>query len=125
MGTYIIGGILMIGCVFAVISYLCRLRSGDSCCGTREASPPRVKAADRNKNNYPHAALLTIDGMTCANCARHVENALNSLDGTYATVDLGKRNAKVYCKTPFDEAHFKRTIKECGYTVLALDKLEG
>ena len=118
---YLITGIAAAGCALAVFLYLRRLRRGEGCCGTRGKAPPKIKAADRNKANYPYIAHVTIDGMTCASCARRVENALNSLEGTCATVDLGKRCARVYCKAPHDEAQIQRTIRDCGYTVLSLD----
>ena len=120
MGICFIIGIAVIGCILAVVGYFRRLRRSESCCGTQSAAPPKVKVADRNKRNYPHSTLITIDGMTCANCARHVENALNSLAGTYAIVDLGARCAKVYFKSPYDEAQIRRVVRACGYTVLKL-----
>ena len=122
MGIYLIVGIAVIGCIAAVVGYMRRLRRGESCCGTQGEAPPKVKVSDRNTANSPYSALITIDGMTCANCARRVENALNSLDGTYATVDLGKRCAKAYFKAPYDEAQIRRAVRECGYTVLKLDE---
>ena len=121
MEIYITIGVAVIFCVVAVVGYLRRLRRGENCCGTQELPPPKVRVVDRNTANYPHSAIITIDGMTCANCARHIENALNNLGGTYATVDLGKRYAKVYFKAPYDEAQIRRVVKECGYTVLKID----
>ena len=110
--------LLGILCALIVIRYVRKLRRGDSCCTEGEEMPKRVRAADHNKANYPYAITLTIDGMTCANCARRVENALNSLPDTWATVDLAERSALVRGKAPFDEERLRQAVRESGYTAL-------
>jgi copper chaperone CopZ len=40
--------------------------------------------------------ILAVEGMTCGNCARHVENALTAVSGvTDAAVDLAGKRAEV------------------------------
>ena len=53
----------------------------------------------------------------CANCARKVENALNSLDGTWAKVAIDANNARVLCKTQPDEAAIRGAVRRAGYTI--------
>ncbi|MFR6379321.1 MAG: heavy-metal-associated domain-containing protein [Evtepia sp.] len=98
MGTAIVIVIIVVICVFAIYSYGHKMRRGGGCCGSHEAAEKKVKVADKNKDHYPYEVTLTIDGMTCSNCSRRVENALNSLDGVWAKVDLGERKADVRLK---------------------------
>ena len=106
MGTAIVIVIIVVICVFAIYSYGHKMRHGGGCCGSHEAAEKKVKVADKNKDHYPYEVTLTIDGMTCSNCSRRVENALNRLDGVWAKVDLGERKADVRrittpCATPY------------------------
>ena len=57
-----------------------------------------MKVRDKDKSHYPYSRLLKVDGMSCGNCASHVENALNSLEGAWAQVDLEKGEALVRMK---------------------------
>ena len=61
--------------------------------------------------------FLRIGGMTCENCARKVENALNRLDGTWAIVSISGGSAKVLSKTPPDEAAIREAVRGAGYVV--------
>lgn len=72
------------------------------------------------KDHYPYQVTLTIDGMTCSNCSRRVENALNSLDGVWAKVDLGERKADVRLKQAPDNDALRHAVQDVGYTVLSI-----
>lgn len=66
--------VLLTLCVcFGIRSYAKKLRQGGGCCGEREPAEKKVRVADRNRSHYPYHAVLKIDGMVCANCARRVE----------------------------------------------------
>ena len=82
----------------AVVTAARKMRRGGGCCGEHEAAEKKVAAADRNKSHYPWAATLGIGGMTCENCSRKVENALNTLKGTWASVSISSHSARVLCK---------------------------
>ncbi|MBQ8953570.1 MAG: heavy-metal-associated domain-containing protein, partial [Clostridia bacterium] len=56
-------------------------------------------------------------GMTCENCARRVENALNALEGVWATVRIDTHTARVRCKTEPDEAALRGAVTGAGYVV--------
>lgn len=120
MSTAVILLILILICVFAVRSYLKKLTHGGGCCGEHEAAEKKVKVSDRDKSHYPYTVELRIDGMTCGNCSRRVENALNRLEGTWAVVDLGERRATVRTKQPADAELLRRTVRDAGYTVLSV-----
>ena len=117
MATYLILAAVVLICAYAVYSYIRKLRVG----GEREAAPKRVKVRDRDKRHYPYVLEVTVDGMVCANCARRVENALNSLDGVWARVeDVGSGRATVRTKSAPDEAALRSAVRQAGYTVMSV-----
>ena len=120
MPTIIISVILAIFCACAIYNYVHKLRHGGGCCGEHEAPEKRIKPKDRNKGHYPYAVVLTIDGMTCENCARRVENALNQMGDVWATVNLGKRQALVLLKWRPEEGTLRDAVQNAGYTVLSV-----
>lgn len=123
MATVIICIILIICIIFGVKSYAKRLSSG--CCGSSGEGPvKRKKVADKNPAHYPYEVQLTIDGMTCGNCAARVENALNELDGVWAKVDLGSQQAKVQMKSLIPESDLKNAVHQVGYTVMKIQKAD-
>lgn len=94
-----------------------KFRRGGGCCGSHETVKRTARVRDRNKAHYPYQVTLQIGGMTCENCARRVENALNRLDGAWATVRIGSHSAVVRLKAPPDEAALRRAVRDAGYTV--------
>lgn len=95
-----------------------RAKKGGGCCGEHEACERRSAVADRDKRRYPYALTLSIGGMTCENCARRVENALNALDGTWARVDIATHTATVRCKQAPDVEKLREAVRGAGYAVL-------
>ena len=108
---------LLLLAAWALRRTLIRSRKGGGCCGEHESAEKKVTVSDRNKAHYPYAVLLQIGGMTCENCARKVENALNLLDGTWAVVSISGGSAKVLSKTPPDEAAIREAVRGAGYVV--------
>lgn len=121
MATAIIVVILVLICIFSVKSYLKKLRGG--CCGAGGDGPEKkVKVADRNKANYPYQSVAVIDGMVCGNCAARVENALNSMEGVWAKVDLSKKQAVILSKAPLEEQTVRSAVRNQGYTVMKFER---
>lgn len=104
--------LLAIG-AFAIREYRRRVSRG--CCGGGDAPPKALKVADRNPNNYPYTIHLEIEGMTCRNCVIQVENALNSLKGVWAKVDLDKATATVRMKEELPPNELTAAIAQAGY----------
>lgn len=114
MATAIICILIVIVAVFGIKSYCKRLSSG--CCGTsggKSVKKSRVK--DRDEAHYPIREVLYIDGMSCGNCANRVENALNGLNGVWATVDLMEGKAVVRMKQEIPLEELRAAVKESGY----------
>ena len=97
---------------------------GGGCCGEREPAEKKVRVADRNRSHYPYHAVLKIDGMVCANCARRVENAINRMDGYWAEADVAGAWANVHCKEKPDLGQLKEAVRAGGYTVLSAECAE-
>ena len=89
--------------------------SGDARDATRDF--PRVAIADTDESHYPHRADYAVSGMSCARCAQRVTNALDSVPGTWATVDLDAGVAHVLSKEPIDVAAYRRAVREAGYAL--------
>lgn len=104
--------------VFGSINYIKKLKKGGDCCPEHEEATKSVKVKDRDKSHYPYEAKLAIDGMSCNNCVRNVENALNDLDGTWATVSLEDNMATVLLKNPPDIEKLSKAVADAGYMVL-------
>ena len=118
MATVIIVLILLALVGYGIYSFVHHLTCGGGCCGEHEPPVKKVKVEDRNKAHYPHTLVLGVDGMTCQNCQRHVENALNTLPDTLAEVNLSARNVTVWTKGDADEEVIRKAIRDAGYLPL-------
>lgn len=105
--------------VFAVYQTVQKARGKSkmaSCCGSGE--PVRKKrVADRDASHYPYRYKLAIENMKCSNCAANVENALNDVEGNWAKVNLGKKEADVLSKLPRTEEDFAMALANTCYKV--------
>ena len=122
MGNAVIIAILVLTVGLAVYSTIRRIRYGSSCCGERDPAEKKIKVADTNINNYPYTYTLQVDGMHCANCARRVENALNRIEGRWATVDIGRKEVLLRSKREETEKEIGSAIDSAGYTMLSFRK---
>lgn len=95
---------------------------GKSCCsdGVSGKKAKRVAVADTDESHYPYCDELLIGGMSCDGCAQNVENALNALDGVWATVTYADHTARVRSKRPIDRGVLEATVRDAGYYVMTL-----
>ena len=114
----IIAGVLLIA--FALWQTIQRFRgkAKSSCCGSAEAVTVK-KVEDTDVSHYSYHYLLSIDGMMCSNCAKTVENTLNSIPGVWGRVNLGKKEADVLAKEPVEESSFAQALQKNSYTLRA------
>ena len=124
MANVIIVLILVVAVVYGIYNYVHHLNHGGGCCGEHDAPARKVKAADTNKSHYPHRLVMGVDGMTCQNCQRHVENALNILPDTLAEVDLSPQKVTVWTKADADEDAIRQAIRDAGYLPLRTTEKE-
>lgn len=64
--------------------------------------------------------IMTISDMTCPHCYVRVENALNSINGVSARVNIAARTATIHCEIPVDDITLIRAVQNAGYKVTAL-----
>ncbi len=119
----IVAGALLI--VFALWQTVQKFRgkAKSSCCGTAEAISVK-KVEDTDVSHYPYRYRLSIDGMHCSNCAKNVENALNSMQGVWGKVNLGKKEAEVLSKQPVTEELFNQVLSEHSYVLTGYNVLK-
>ena len=118
MANVIIVSLLLAVVCYGIYSFVHHLRHGGGCCGEHEAPAKKIKAADANKSHYHNRLIMGVDGMTCQNCQRHVENALNTLPDTLAEVNLSAQNVTIWTKADADEDALRKAIRDAGYLPL-------
>ncbi|AOT69191.1 heavy-metal-associated domain-containing protein [Geosporobacter ferrireducens] len=68
--------------------------------------------------------LVSIEGMSCGHCVRHVEEALKELAGVVSVVvDLKGKNAVVEMNQELSDEQIKGAIEEAGYDVVGIKGL--
>lgn len=58
---------------------------------------------------------LRLIGVGCASCATHIENALNGLDGVYATANFAVEAVRVEHDAGVSVGDLITAIESCGY----------
>lgn len=77
----------------------------------------KVKHNEEKKVEDKKMKKMIIEGMMCMNCQRHVDKALNSIDGVQARVDLENHCAYVEFNKDVSDDVLKQAVEEAGYTV--------
>ena len=95
---------------------------GKSCCsdGASGRKAKKVVVSDTDVSHYSYSDELLIGGMSCDGCAQNVANALNALDGIWATVTYVDHAARVRSKQPIDRGVLETAVKDAGYYVMKL-----
>lgn len=74
---------------------------------------------DKIKEDKTMKTELRIEGMMCEHCKKHVEDALNEVEGvTAVTVDLEGKKAEVTAETDISIDTFEQVIADAGYTLV-------
>jgi len=64
---------------------------------------------------------ITIEGMSCQNCVRHVKEALEELAGVQSVnVSLERKIAEIELNQDVDNETIKAAIEEAGYEVTSI-----
>ena len=65
--------------------------------------------------------IVSIEGMSCGHCVRHVEEALKEVEGVVGVVvDLKGKNAVVEMSQELSDGQIKEAIEEAGYDVVEI-----
>ncbi|MCR4749140.1 MAG: cation transporter [Lachnospiraceae bacterium] len=114
--------ILILIISFAVYGIVDRIRFGSSCCGTKNAGEKKVKVEDKNKDHYQFKYILSVEGMHCSNCARHIENAFNKTGERWASANVEKKEVILLSKHEETEEDLRRITSSAGYTFISYSK---
>lgn len=111
--------------VFAVYRTVQKARgkAKSSCCGTPEVITKK-KVEDTDESHYPYRYKLNIEGMRCSNCAATVENTLDEIDGIWARVNLGRKEADVLSKQEMQQADFARVMGATSYKLVGFEAVQ-
>ena len=111
--------------IFAVYRTVQKARgkAKSSCCGTPEVITKK-KVEDTDESHYPYRYKLAIEGMRCSNCAATVENTLDEIDGIWARVNLGKKEADVLSKQEMQQADFARVMGATSYKLVGFEAVQ-
>ena len=65
---------------------------------------------------------MSIEGMACMNCVKHVTAALNAVSGVEdVKVDLGSKTASVEITAAVTDEMLKSAVEEAGYEVTEIN----
>ncbi len=117
----IVLGVIAIGMFFG-LRRIAASTHGKSCCsdGAVGKKAKRAVVTDADESHYPYSDELLIGGMSCDGCAQNVANALNALDGVWATVTYADHAARVRSKRPIDREALETAVRGAGYFVMKL-----
>lgn len=104
---------------FALKGSIKHFKGEGACCGGGSGSNKKAKTKYL-EGPVIGRKTLKISGMTCEHCVNAVTNALNSVDGVVAKVDLKSKSAEVSYDREIDEFDLKNAVKEAGYEVLSI-----
>ena len=83
---------------------------------TNTFSGKQIEATHADAQGQQGLIELSVAGMTCASCVRHVEKALASVDGVQsASVNLATERAQVRAPLTIDTALLTRAVEHAGY----------
>jgi len=67
---------------------------------------------------------ISIEGMSCGHCVKHVENALSEVSGVIKVdVSLKDKYAIVEFKNDVEDSVLKEAVEEAGYEAVAIKEV--
>lgn len=89
--------------------------------GAKESSCSKKELQQTNLSEKGEETMneltLTIEGMMCMHCQKHVTDALNAIEGVTATVNLEEKKACVKTDRVIADEVFKKAVADAGYEV--------
>lgn len=122
MGTFLVGGILLVIVVVALANSISHMKGEGGCCGgSCESRPEKKKLAG------PVVAekILYIEGMHCNNCKNSVEKQINRIEGAVARVNLKKKRAVVTMDRDIPEEQLINAVEFLDFTVSRVENVRN
>lgn len=117
MGTVVVAVILLVCIVFAIRESIRHMKGEGGCCGGGDVA---VKVKRQNLHQVVCTKRMLIEGMSCDNCRKRVENELNSLKLVNAKVNLKRKEAVVKLGQETSDACLKEAVERIGYQVVSI-----
>lgn len=121
MSTVIICLILILIGIYSIKSYSKKLSHG--CCGGESEPVKSIRPSDKNKKHYSYCKKVEINGMTCQNCKKRIENIFNQKENYYMDIHLNKNTGFLYTKELVSDTEIKNTIQSLGYQVIGIEEI--
>lgn len=85
-----------------------------------DTTPTVTKASKeaQNKEETTMTITLSIEGMMCEHCKKHVEEALSKLPASSVSVDLAAKSASLIPTGDISDETLKQTIADAGYELV-------
>lgn len=115
MATAIVGIVVLFALFFAVKGVLKHFRGESSCCGGGD-----VKVPKKLTGTIVATKVVDIEGMTCGHCKARVEQALDTIDGAAAEVNLHRNHAVVKMTREVSDDEIRRALAGSGYTITGI-----
>ncbi len=113
--------IILVAIVFAVRSSILHFKGKGSCCG---GGGGETLAIDKTLDGKAAVRKdVKVQGMVCKNCAAHVQNAFNALDGVSAKVDLKRAVAHIEATREISDEEIRKVVSDAGYGVEKIETL--
>lgn len=116
MATAIVGILVLIALFFASKGVLKHFRGESSCCGGSVTAPPPKKL----NGTIIGKKVIDIKGMTCGNCKIRVEQALNTIDGAAAEVNLHRNHAVLKMTREVSDDEIRQALAGNSYTITSI-----
>ena len=93
--------------------------SSPSDCGVEIASKEIMASNEKGETNMEK--VISIEGMACMHCVKHVQEALSAVPGVQeVTVDLEGKSATVSVDGSVSDAALKAAVDEAGYQAVSI-----
>ncbi len=104
----------------AVYIQIRKAKKTSSSCGCDSGCCSSMNTPEKTSFHNAKKLILNVEGMHCGHCQNSVSEALNSLDGVSATVDLENNCANVELSKDVPEADLIEAVSAKGFEVTAV-----
>ncbi len=120
MINIVIIAIIVLAILFAIRSSIVHFKGQGSCCGGSGGGQNAIEK--KLDGTIVFKKNIKIQGMMCANCKAHVQNALNEINGASAKVNLKKALAKFDAIRDVSEDEIREAVHNAGnYHVVSIE----
>lgn len=115
MSNFIIIAVLAVAIAAGIKETIKHFKGEGGCCGGGSTVKSRKKL-----DKVVKTRTVTIEGMTCENCANRVEWALADTEGLVGKVNLKKNTATVSMDREVSDETITAVIEKAGYKVVEI-----